>query len=350
MSRPWSYFPKRTQDVYNNQGKMEKRISLVIPNYNKAATVGKCLEAAFSSGYDNFEVIVVDDNSNDDSVRVIREFPCKLITLESHSGTSRARNIGAQSSSGEFIFFTDADCLLLPDTLSIVNKELSEKGENVVLGGTYTKMSYDRNFFSTFQSAFVHYSETKNPENPDYIAAHAMIMARTTFNKSGGFPEDFMPILEDVEFSHRLKRSGSRLIMCPEIQVRHIFNFNLKRSLFNAYRKTTYWCTYSFGNRDILTDSGSASAELKTNVASFFLSLFIIALWSLTKTPSLLYAVPLIFFSNAVISRNQIRLFYRTKGFLFAVSAFCYYALLYPLPIGLGTATGFIRHLLKERQ
>ncbi|MBI5740025.1 MAG: glycosyltransferase [Nitrospirae bacterium] len=329
---------------------MEKRISLVIPNYNRAATIGKCLKAAFSSRYDNFEVIVVDDNSDDDSVRVIGGFPCKLITLESRSGTSRARNIGAQNSSGEYIFFTDSDCLLLPDTLSVVNKKLSETGENTVLGGTYTKMSYDRNFFSAFQSAFVHYSETKNAENPDYIAAHAMIMSGTTFNKSGGFPEDFMPILEDVEFSHRLRRSCARLIMCPEIQVRHIFNFNLKRSLFNAYRKTTYWCTYSLGNRDILTDSGSSSTELKINVASFFLGLCIISLWSLTGTTALLYAVPLIFFSNAVVSRNQIRLFYRTGGLLFAASAFCYYAFLYPLPIGLGAATGLIRHLLKGRK
>ncbi|RJQ53104.1 MAG: glycosyltransferase family 2 protein [Nitrospiraceae bacterium] len=345
-------FQKDIEDDYNTRSKMEKRISLVIPNYNRADTIGTCLEAAFSSEYGNFEVVVVDDKSEDNSVEVIKRFPCRLISLERHSGTSRARNIGAQKSSGEFIFFIDSDCLLQPDTLSIVNRTLmslpSQGG--VVLGGTYTRVSYDRGFFSAFQSLFVHYSETKNTENPDYIAAHAMVVPRKTFIESGGFPEDFMPILEDVAFSHRLKRSGVRLIMCPEIQVRHIFNFTLARSLFNAYRKTTYWCTYSFGNRDILTDSGSASFELKTNVVSLLLSFLVIALWAVTNRPSLLYAIPLLFLSNVIVSRNQIKLFYRTKGLLFTVSALCYYAFLYPVPIALGTATGFIRHFLRGRK
>lgn len=353
-------FQKVDGDDYNKQGKMEKSISVVIPNYNKASTIGLCLEAAFSSKYENFEVIVVDDKSKDNSVEIIKGFPCKLICLESHSGTSKARNIGAQNSTGEFIFFTDADCLLQPDTLSIVNRTLmplprhsppgGKRGEGVVLGGTYTRIPYDRDFFSIFQSVLVHYSETKKPENPDYIAAHAMIIHKNTFSKSGGFPEDFMPILEDVEFTHRLKRSGSRLVMSPEIQVQHIFNFTLLRSLFNAYRKTTYWCTYSFGNRDILTDSGSASVELKTNVASFLLSISIFALWIPTQSPALLYLLPLLFFLNAVVNRNQLKLFYKTKGFLFAVSASCYYAFLYPIPVTIGTATGFLRHFFKGRK
>jgi glycosyltransferase involved in cell wall biosynthesis len=357
MSRGTAVLQKECGDDYNKRNKMDNSISLVIPNYNKSSTIGRCLEAAYSSNYEKFEVIVVDDKSEDNSVEVIKKFPCKLISLESHVGASRARNIGAQNSSGEFIFFTDADCLLQPDTLTIVNQTLMslpapgmDRGESVVLGGTYTKMPYDTTFFSIFQSAFVHYSETKRPENPDYIAAHAMIIHRDTFRKSGGFPEDFMPILEDVEFSHRLKRSGSTLLMCPGIQVQHIFNFSLARSLFNAYRKTTYWCTYSFGNRDMLSDSGSASVELKTDVASFLLSLCILVLWAITQRPALLYLIPALFFSNAAISRNQIKLFYETKGLVFAGAALCYYAFIYPFPIALGTATGFIRYFFKERK
>ena len=58
---------------------MEKRISIVIPNYNMAATVGKCLDAAFASNYANLEVIVVDDCSEDNSVEVI-EHPRKSLS------------------------------------------------------------------------------------------------------------------------------------------------------------------------------------------------------------------------------------------------------------------------------
>ena len=51
---------------------MNKRISVIIPNYNGSSTIGRCLEAAFSSEYDNFEVIVTDDYSTDNSVEIIK--------------------------------------------------------------------------------------------------------------------------------------------------------------------------------------------------------------------------------------------------------------------------------------
>ena len=49
---------------------MEKLISLVIPNYKGSATIGKCLNAAFASQYGNFEVILADDCSTDDSIEI----------------------------------------------------------------------------------------------------------------------------------------------------------------------------------------------------------------------------------------------------------------------------------------
>jgi GT2 family glycosyltransferase len=327
---------------------MEKFISIVIPNYNKADTIEKCLEAAFAVKYKNFEVIVVDDYSEDNSVELIKQYPCRLIQLNTKSGTSRARNIGAYHSKGEFIFFTDADCLLQEDTLSIINRTVSNLNPDVVIGGTYTRLPYDRDFFSTFQSVFINYSETKKAENPDYIAAHAMIINTETFKKSGGFPEDFMPIIEDVEFSHRLRRSGKRLIMNPEIQVQHIFNFSLWTSLRNAFKKTAYWCMYSMKNRDLLVDSGTASVELKTNVASYFLSIVFFVLWIVTQKFVIVYLLFFIFFINTLVSRRLLRAFYETKGILFMFQAFLYYTILYPLPVGIGSIVGILKYLLKH--
>ncbi len=326
---------------------MEKRISVVIPNYNKSDTIGKCLEAAFASAYKNFEVIVVDDCSQDNSVDIIRQYPCKLICLEKRSGSSVARNRGAADSRGDIIFFTDADCLLQKDTLSLINIAFSRAGNDVVIGGTYTKLPYDTNFFSLFQSLFVHYSETKNFEKPDYIAAHAMIMSTGTFKKSGGFPEDFLPIIEDVEFSHRLNRSGRRLIVDPDIQVQHIFGFSFIKSLKNAFRKTKYWCIYALKNRGLLTDSGSASTELKANVASYVITLFLILLWALTHNPLLIYSMPVLFSVNIFVSRNLMKIFFESQSIRFAGLASLYYMIVYPLPVGLGTIAA-VFHLLRK--
>lgn len=328
---------------------MEKRISIIIPNYNKADTIGECLRAAFASKYSNFEVVVVDDHSGDGSVEIIKQFPCKLVCLEKRSGTSRARNVGAENSSGDVLFFTDADCLLQEDTLSIINETVSRHDSRTIIGGTYTRMPYDEGFFNIFQSVFVNYSETKKIRDPDYIAAHAMIVDARTFRDSGGFPEVFLPIIEDVELSHRMRRAGCTLVMNPLIQVRHIFGFSLIRSLRNAFRKTFYWNLYSLKNRDIFVDSGAASVELKTNVGSYCLNLLLLSFWFLMQKNALLLFVVFFLILNMFISRGLFKDFFETKGSLFAGFAALYYVFLYPLPIGMGTAAAILKHVFRRQ-
>ena len=323
---------------------LEKYISVVIPNYNSAETIGKCLEAAFASRYGHFEVIVVDDHSEDNSVEIIKRFPCKLISLDKHSGTSKARNTGALQSSGDIIFFTDSDCLLNADTLSIINSSFSKVKPRTIIGGTYAKEPYDKGFFNLFQSLFVYYSETKNAKAPDYIAAHAMAIERETFRKSKGFPEEFLPIIEDVEFTHRLKREGCTLLTNPNIQVRHIFNFSFFRSMKNAVRKSMYWVVYSMKNKDMFTDSGSSSTELKVNVASAFFSFILLILAILFKRGTFMYPLPFLFVFNLFISRGLIKLFYETGGAPFTIQASIYYTVFYSLSVGTGTIAGMAKY------
>jgi glycosyltransferase involved in cell wall biosynthesis len=323
---------------------MTNFISVIIPNHYGSATIKKCLEAALVSDYDNFEIIVVDDCSEDNSVEIINQFPCKLIRLDKSSGASKARNIGALNSHGDILFFTDADCLLKKDTLSLVAGTFSEDGPDVIIGGTYTPIPYDRRFFSVFQSIFIHYFETKQPRDPDYIATHAMAIDATLFNKIGGFSEDFLPILEDVELSHRLRRSGYRLIMNPHIVVQHIFNFSLIRSLHNAIRKSMYWTMYSIKNRDVLADSGTASLELKINVASQLVNLVLLVLWILSRKSFWIYPLPLIFAFNMYINTKLIKAFYAANGFVFTCIALIYYTLIYSLAVAAGAFAGVFKN------
>jgi len=325
----------------------ERFISVVMPNLNSASTIGKALEAAFASRYRNFEVVVVDDGSDDNSIEIIEKYPCRLIELNGHHGTSKARNTGALKSKGDYIFFIDSDCLLKEDTFSIVNRTINSLDDNVVIGGTYSCEPYDRGFFNKFQAVFVNYFETRWPDRPDYIAAHAMIIKREAFIKSGGFPERFMPIIEDVEFSHRLKRQGYRLIINPEIEVRHIFNFNLLKSMKNAIRKTMYWSMYSLRNRDALKDSGTASTELKVSVTVIFLSLSLFLLWLSIHKPLFLYTIIILQLLNISINAGLFRAFYRSGGLKFCLLASLYYITLYSSSVGIGSIMGVIRYLLK---
>jgi glycosyltransferase involved in cell wall biosynthesis len=320
-------------------------ISVVIPNYNGEKTIGRCLEAAVASNYPNFEVVVVDDCSSDGSTSIIEKYPCRLIRLSQHGGASKARNTGAQESTGEILFFIDGDCLLQPGTLAKAAAAYRKEGPGVIIGGTYTLLPYDQKFFSIFQSVYIHYSETKNTQTPDYVATHAMLIEKNLFHKNSGFKELFMPILEDVEFSHRLKKKGTRLLMVPEIQVQHIFNFTLAKSLRNGIRKSKYWSIYSIKNRDLFSDSGTASQEFKFNVLSCFINILLVFLGILLKNGGVFLPVLLLFGSNCYLNRNLFRAFYRAKGPFFAIPSLLYYTLAYPFAVGLGVFSGiFSQH------
>lgn len=318
----------------------EKYISVVIPNYNGSATIGKCLEAAFSSRYASFEVVVVDDCSTDNSIEIIKKFPCKLVGLKERVGVSKARNIGAGKSAGEILLFIDADCLLEKNTLAKVSESIGINNAQV-LGGTYTKLPCDGNsFFSTFQSIFINYFETRS-KVPDYIAAHCLAIERGVFTKVGGFVEDsFIGVaagVEDVELSHRLRRAGYRLQMNPEIQVRHLFNFSFSKSMGNAFRKSMRWTMYSLKNEDLFRGSGTASVELKLNVFFYFLSIILLF--------NYIWVVPFLFSMNLYVNRGLIRAFHENGGALFTLGAVFYYTLLYPLAVGAGSLTGTIEYL-----
>ena len=323
---------------------MSELVSIIIPVRNAAATIGQCLHAAFASDYDSYEVIVVDDASIDQSVDIIKQFPCKLIQLKSHCGTSTARNTGAENSSGTILFFTDADCLLLEDTLSMVSKSLNGTDKNTVLGGSYTLKPVDDNFFARFQSAFIHYFETKNAGEADYIAAHAMAIYTSTFEKNQGFTEAYLPIIEDVEFSHRLRRSGCKLVINSKLQVRHVFNYSLWTSLYNGFRKAMYWTVYSLHNKDLLADSGTASIALKFNVVSWFLTSFIVAILLMVGGASLLILILLLTVSNLLLNVGVLRKFNAAGETRFFLAAILYYFLIYPLAVGVGGITGLIRY------
>lgn len=327
------------------------KISVVIPVFNSSQSIGPCLEALSQSAYPNFEVIVVDDCSSDDSVEIIRQFPFRLIMLDRNSGPGIARNTGARESTGDIIFFIDADCVITPGTLSAVAESVS-KHPGAVIGGSYTPVAYDDTFFSTFQSAFIHFSETRSV-SPDYVATHAMAIRRSDFLASGGFRQNLLTrssAIEDVEFSHRLRGAGMRLVMNPDILVSHMFGFTIGRSLWNAYRKSKYWTVYSIGNRDLFKDSGTASVDLKMNVAAVSAAVFALILSAMLASNAFFLTGFLIFAVNCILQRNLFSAFHRAKGTAFALSAAVYYTTFFAAAVALGSAAGFFTSLSIPRE
>jgi GT2 family glycosyltransferase len=329
----------------------ERTVSIVIPNRDGAATIGACLAAALASRARGFEVVVVDDASDDGSVELVSRFPVKLVRLEAHGGVSRARNAGARAATGELLLFIDADCLLHPDALAAARAAYGDRTD-LVLGGTYTPVPADEDFYSRFQSAFIHHFETKRAA-PDYVAAHAMLVDAEAFRRSGGFVEGaFIGVaasVEDVELSHRLRGAGCELAMCPALRVTHVFRFSLARSLSNAVKKARTWTAYSLLHRDLLADSGTASRELKANVALALAAALLVAGAAAARAAWPLASAGALLALDLHVNRRLVVAWLEAGGLRFSVLATLYYATLYAAAVGLGAAAGAAQWAWKLR-
>lgn len=328
-------------------------VSFVIPVYNGASTIKQCLSSFTCEDLTDVEVILVDDASDDGTPEmaspILSRINGRLIKLSGHSGAAVARNRGARKACGDILVFTDADCIIQVGLVEKIKQIAGELTPGSILGGTYTSLSADGGLFSDFQSVFINYSETKHPHRPDYIPTHLMIIRRADFLFLEGFREEFLPILEDVEFSHRARERGFRLRMIPSLQVGHIFNYTFFKSLKNAFRKSFYWTIYSLQNRDILKDSGTASRELKINslaaLSSFaLLSLAAILKWYLPLLMSALSIQTL----NLYFSRGLIRRLFNCGSGLRGWMWVLYYLLIYPMPALAGGFSGLWMYLLNR--
>lgn len=96
-------------------------VSVIIPVHNAAKFIGDTIASVKSQTYENYEVIMVDDHSEDDSASVIAPYlkdeRFSLITLEGRGGAANARNRGIKAAKGRFIAFLDADDIWFPDKL-----------------------------------------------------------------------------------------------------------------------------------------------------------------------------------------------------------------------------------------
>jgi glycosyltransferase involved in cell wall biosynthesis len=97
------------------------RVSIVINNYNYAEFVQISVESALRQNYEQIEIIVVDDGSQDDSLQVLRTFgPPVTIVTKSNGGQGSAYNLGFERSSGDIVMFLDADDWLYPSAVSLI--------------------------------------------------------------------------------------------------------------------------------------------------------------------------------------------------------------------------------------
>ena len=93
-------------------------VSVVIPSYNRASLLKEAIDSVLGQDFDDFELIVVDDGSTDDTPGLLQSYPNICVVRQDRRGVSAARNAGIRRASGRFLAFLDSDDLWLPGKLS----------------------------------------------------------------------------------------------------------------------------------------------------------------------------------------------------------------------------------------
>src|ERR1700733_12045350 len=127
------------------------RISVIVPVRNDPHRLSRCLGALIASQFADFEVIVADDASTDDTPRVAESMGMTLVRLPRRSGAAAARNAAAELARGEILMFIDADVCVHPDTLAVAAASFDDPSVDAVFG-SYDLEPAEPNFLSQYKN------------------------------------------------------------------------------------------------------------------------------------------------------------------------------------------------------
>lgn len=186
------------------------RFSVVIPLYNKASYVRKAIQSVLAQSFTDFELVIVDDGSNDDSAHIAAETiegraNCRLIRQE-NAGVSMARNNGVAASNGDYLCFLDADDWWEPTFLEEMTKMIGAFPEAGIYGVNYTIVNETKHktrvaqigVEPSFEMGYINYCQAYAKTMYMPLWTGAVCIPRGVFEEMNGFPkgikigEDFL--------------------------------------------------------------------------------------------------------------------------------------------------------------
>jgi O-antigen biosynthesis protein len=208
--------------------------SIIIVSYNSAAQIGACLRALQQQrGAGNYEIVVVDNASHDESRAVIAGFPdARLIAESENLGFAGGVNRGVAAARGDLIALLNPDATPAPDWLQHITTPFDDRQIGVVgskvLGpdGLIQSLGSDLQLPSML-SAHRRAGERDNQGDQqitDVWAVHgaAMAFTRTLWQELSGFDEGFFPAYwEESDFCERARQAGRRVVVAPQAAVQH---------------------------------------------------------------------------------------------------------------------------------
>ncbi len=203
--------------------------SIIIPVFNGGGLLDACLHSIHASLFPDWELIVVDDASTDNSAEKARGWGAQVWVINGRSGPAAARNLGALHANGRYLFFTDSDCQLHPDTLGRAAQILQSDPALDALIGSYDDTPLAGNLVSQYKNLFHHYIHQSSSETAVTFWTGCGVIKRERFLELGGFDAQRYPrpAIEDIELGYRLNAANGRIRLAKDVQVKHLKHWNL---------------------------------------------------------------------------------------------------------------------------
>lgn len=215
------------------------RLSVIVPVHNGGMHISRCLEGLLNSEYSDFEVIVVDDRSTDDTRLIVERYPVYCIRTPRVLGPAGARNMGIGYAQASIVVFVDADVVLPPKALGIIANEFDRDPQMAAMFGSYDEEPLWGDFCSQYKNLMHSYVHQNSNARATTFWAGCGAIRRDIFVHVGGFDHSRYrkPSIEDIELGYRLVREGQFVQLNKQLQVKH-----LKKWTFRNMVQTDIFC------------------------------------------------------------------------------------------------------------
>jgi glycosyltransferase involved in cell wall biosynthesis len=308
-----------------SQGLRRPRLTVVIPVYNGGHDLERCLRRLRETPEPDYELIVVDDGSTDDSAQIAEAFGARVIRHDRPLGPAAARNTGALAASAPLVFFLDADVAVHHDTLIRATARFDADPDLAALFGSYDDRPEARGVVSQYRNLLHHFVHQRGRFENDVRSVRTFwtgcgVIRRDVFLDAGGFDPGLYrrPAIEDIELGYRVTRAGGKIVLARDVRATH-----LKRWTFAGMVQTDIFCR---GVPWMLLIRRSKVAETDLNVdQSGRLSVAatgigLIAALGAIVTPAAGVVSLLCLVAIILLNRDFYNFLRRTKGQLFTVA------------------------------
>lgn len=291
------------------------RVSLVVPCYNASRTLRLCLESVLAQTRVPDEIVVVDDAGSDGSAAIAEELGCRVVRLPENRGVSAARNAGVEHTTGDIIFFLDADVALRADAVAEALKVLANDPDCGCVHGVYdTEPLIDDGPVEWYRILHaVHWRRRHLGEVNSVVFALAAIR-REVLTSTGTFDERLRDC-EDVEYSSRLA-VRTKIVLTDRVVGRHDDGSRLLPILAEQWRRALPLVPL----RMATNRRGAAAPEHANQPAGILACALALACLPLGLLYTPLFAVPAALVLGFVLADPQLlRFVHRQRGPVFTV-------------------------------